>query len=1032
MLPVVRGERETTRSIVVYSFVLVGVTLLPVARADARRRLPRLRRRPRARLHRASPSRSSARRRRRAPGGSSATRSRTSRSSSSPWRSTRCSVELSGSRAEPQEHDASGSCSCSGSRSSSLAGSVAVAVDLRRSCLTRTGRSSRFPRSAPDGIALAVKDLIDTAGLVTTYGSAIFRDHVPERSASCGDAARGGRLRRRRARRTCTSSPTASPRTTRTSARSSTRSTPAASRAGRAAGTAPPWPPVSARSRSGPTAPARSGSRQPAAGSSASSRHGGSCPTDGVFPLAPSFDTVGPMARSVARPARPCCARSGSGLPGHRAREPARRRSPGRSTPTRSSAPASRRPQRCCPDVEHVDFPLPGDLNPAFQVEAAESSRALHRELFAQHRGLYGENVRRKLEAAFAVSEEAVATPSQAERECLPRAGARGARRLRRPPDTDDADGRPAGRDRRPRSPRADDPAHAAVQRDGLAGARPSLRKSRGRACPPRSRSRHVPARTRSCSPSADTRGGPSRVARRPCPRARPSPRPAPARPGASRPRPARARAISRFSSPRHDAARRAAGCSGTGARSVIRGCSGAQPRHRDVDERAGIGELLLVAGEERGRVPVGADAEQDEVERAPGARASSERSGWICSSGIGDAREERLAGQALVRVGVVGRHEALVAPPDVPRRPVELQLRKPLVDGARRRAARQRDPERRSALRASPRSTPRRAPLGRVRREAPYGLLVDPVAPEDLELVGEKVARRASARPGPVRASRPSTSTSSISPAGSSWSSTSRPSRESRASRGAGAPRSSGPATRIVRRLRHVRPELGDARPPGLASAPRRCRRRRCGRTAAGSRRSRARRPATRASRRRGGRRHRRAARSSAAPNGSGPRQRRKTGRSETSSGITTLAGAAARVPHSRIEMTSEQTSRSLAPADEAAEVDLALEHVVRLVGPREEQDGARRVALGQAGERAPWPASTQRSGTQAMCVITLARMRGAAPGSVDASRSSSELALDLADAAQRTATLSAAARSGRRGGGARRRRVGPQVPAA
>ena len=30
MLPVVRGERETARSIVVYSFVLVVVTLLPV------------------------------------------------------------------------------------------------------------------------------------------------------------------------------------------------------------------------------------------------------------------------------------------------------------------------------------------------------------------------------------------------------------------------------------------------------------------------------------------------------------------------------------------------------------------------------------------------------------------------------------------------------------------------------------------------------------------------------------------------------------------------------------------------------------------------------------------------------------------------------------------------------------------------------------------------------------------------------------------------------------------------------------------
>jgi protoheme IX farnesyltransferase len=31
MLPVVRGERETTRQIVVYSVAMVGVTLLPVA-----------------------------------------------------------------------------------------------------------------------------------------------------------------------------------------------------------------------------------------------------------------------------------------------------------------------------------------------------------------------------------------------------------------------------------------------------------------------------------------------------------------------------------------------------------------------------------------------------------------------------------------------------------------------------------------------------------------------------------------------------------------------------------------------------------------------------------------------------------------------------------------------------------------------------------------------------------------------------------------------------------------------------------------
>ena len=64
------------------------------------------------------------------------------------------------------------------------------------------------------------------------------------------------------------------------------------------------------------------------------------------------------------------------------------------------------------PPVERIDFPLPGDVNPAFQAEAAD----VHRDLFAKHADLYGKNVRRKLEAAFAVSDEAIAT-SRAERE---------------------------------------------------------------------------------------------------------------------------------------------------------------------------------------------------------------------------------------------------------------------------------------------------------------------------------------------------------------------------------------------------------------------------------------------------------------------------------------------------------------------------------------------------------------------------------------------------------------------------------------
>ena len=40
-----------------------------------------------------------------------------------------------------------------------------------------------MPEGIGDGISLGVKDLFDTEGQTTTYGSVIFRDHVPEKTA---------------------------------------------------------------------------------------------------------------------------------------------------------------------------------------------------------------------------------------------------------------------------------------------------------------------------------------------------------------------------------------------------------------------------------------------------------------------------------------------------------------------------------------------------------------------------------------------------------------------------------------------------------------------------------------------------------------------------------------------------------------------------------------------------------------------------------------------------------------------------------
>jgi aspartyl-tRNA(Asn)/glutamyl-tRNA(Gln) amidotransferase subunit A len=135
----------------------------------------------------------------------------------------------------------------------------------------------------------------------------------------------------------------------------------------------------------------------------------GLVPADGVFPLAPSFDTVGPMARSVVT----CVGmmRALAGLEEGAVGDPRVALAwVGLAEPlvrARVEEAAA-----LFSDVEPVDFPLPGDLNPAFQVEAAE----VHRELFARHADQYGENVRRKVEAAFAVGEAEIAA-SLAERE---------------------------------------------------------------------------------------------------------------------------------------------------------------------------------------------------------------------------------------------------------------------------------------------------------------------------------------------------------------------------------------------------------------------------------------------------------------------------------------------------------------------------------------------------------------------------------------------------------------------------------------
>jgi aspartyl-tRNA(Asn)/glutamyl-tRNA(Gln) amidotransferase subunit A len=129
----------------------------------------------------------------------------------------------------------------------------------------------------------------------------------------------------------------------------------------------------------------------------------GLVPTDGVFPLAPSFDTAGPMARSVAD----CIAMMEALVPGFRAAE---LESLGDVSVgvgwLETAEPLVRERVReateLFPRSGPLDFPLAPDPGPAFMHEVA----TVHRDLFAEHADLYGTTVRVKVERCLALPEE--------------------------------------------------------------------------------------------------------------------------------------------------------------------------------------------------------------------------------------------------------------------------------------------------------------------------------------------------------------------------------------------------------------------------------------------------------------------------------------------------------------------------------------------------------------------------------------------------------------------------------------------------
>ena len=270
--------------------------------------------------------------------------------------------------------------------------------------ITETGPSG-------EGTRLAVKDLFDTAGVRTTYGSAIFRDHVPAETAAAvtrlldAGYVSVGKANLHEFAWGITSenphygdvpNPIAPDRV------------PGGSSGGNAAALVTRQVDAALGTDSGGSV------RIPAAccGIVGFKPTYGLVPIEGCFPLAPSFDHVGPMARDVGE-----CERMMRALvPGFEAAGVSSLSDlkvgvawTERADPLvreRVSAAAS------SAGAQPVELPLPGAVGPAFAREAAQ----VHDELWREHRALYGENVAAKLERAYRLDDDRVAA-AVAERE---------------------------------------------------------------------------------------------------------------------------------------------------------------------------------------------------------------------------------------------------------------------------------------------------------------------------------------------------------------------------------------------------------------------------------------------------------------------------------------------------------------------------------------------------------------------------------------------------------------------------------------
>ena len=246
---------------------------------------------------------------------------------------------------------------------------------------------------------LAVKDLFDTAELTTTYGSIVFADHVPEKSAEAVarlEAAGYANIGKTNLHEFAYGITSANPHY---------GTVPNPNYPGRMAG----------GSSGGSAAALAAGLADAALGtdSGGSIRIPAACcgvvgfkPTyglvslEGVFPLAPSFDHVGPMARSVAECVAMMEALADDFEP--MAVVSLEEVEVGVAWLDRADPPVHARVRETTelfPVRRDVELPLAESVGPVFMREVAD----VHRDLFAEFADSYGDNVRTKVERCLAL-----------------------------------------------------------------------------------------------------------------------------------------------------------------------------------------------------------------------------------------------------------------------------------------------------------------------------------------------------------------------------------------------------------------------------------------------------------------------------------------------------------------------------------------------------------------------------------------------------------------------------------------------------